>query len=96
MISLEKKHSISLIPKVGHLHTFIPHLSGFYLRIFRGVERLIGMLGIDGSISHVLIGGLFVGCDVIGFEVSKIMLIRCINLSFTKTTTLSECIVILL
>ena len=96
MIPLEKKHSISLIPKVGHLHTFIPHLSGFYLRIFRGVERLIGMLGIDGSISHVLIGGLFVGCDVIGFEVSKIMLKRCINLSFTKTTTLSECIVILL
>ena len=64
--------------------------------MFRGVERLIGMLGIDGSISHVLIGGLFVGCDVIGFEVSKIMLIRCINLSFTKTTTLSERIVILL
>ena len=31
------------------------------------------MLGIDGSISHVLIGGLFVGGDVIGFEVSKIM-----------------------
>ena len=31
------------------------------------------MLGIDGSISHVLIGGLFVGSDVIGFEVSKIM-----------------------
>ena len=55
------------------MHTFIPLLSGFYLRIFRGVERLIGMLGIDGSISHVLIGGLFVGCDVIGFEVSKIM-----------------------
>ena len=73
VIPLEKKHSISLIPKVGHLHTFIPHLSGFYLRIFRGVEKLIGMLGIDGSISHVLIGGLFVGCDVIGFEVSKIM-----------------------
>ena len=73
MIPLEKKHSISLIPKVGHLHTFIPHLSGSYLRIFRGVEKLIGMLGIDGSISHVLIGGLFVGCDVIGFEVSKIM-----------------------
>ena len=54
------------------------------------------MLGIDGSISHVLIGGLFVGCDIIGFEVSKIILIRCINLLFTKTTTLSECIIILL
>ena len=52
--------------------TYSP-LKGFYLRIFRGVERLIGMLGIDGSISHVLIGGLFVGGDVIGFEVSKIM-----------------------
>lgn len=72
-MSLVKKHTISLIPKVGHFHTFIPPLSGFYLRIFRGVERLIGMLGIDGSISHVLIGVLFVGCDVIGFEVSKIM-----------------------
>ena len=70
---LVKTHTISLIPRVGHLHAFIPYLSGFYLRIFRGVERLIGMLGIDGSISHVLIGGLFVGCDVIGFEVSKIM-----------------------
>ena len=53
-------------------HIYSP-LSGFYLRIFRGVERLIGMLGIDGSISHVFIGGLFVGCDVIGFEVSIIM-----------------------
>ena len=49
------------------------HLFPPQLRIFRGVERLIGMLGIDGSISHVFIGGLFVGCDVIGFEVSIIM-----------------------
>ena len=97
MIPLEKKHTISgaLSQGVAFAHIYSP-LSGFYLRMFRGVERLIGMLGIDGSISHVLIGGLFVGCDVIGFEVSKIMLIRCINLSFTKTTTLSERIVILL
>ena len=59
---LVKKHTISLIPRVG-ICTYSP-LRGFNLRIFRGVDRLIGMLGIDGSISHVLIGGLFVGGDV--------------------------------